>query len=400
MDRITLEEAVRRMCEERMVADTEEISIHDCIGRVLAEDFVAQITQPPFPRSAMDGYAVRSEDIKEASKGHPVCLHVQERVCAGDEPAHLSGNGYAIRIMTGAVIPESADCVVKQEDTDYGEEIVHIFASAERNQNCCPAGEDYYVGEKLIEKGSVLNAYAVAVLAGNGVETVRVRKKLKAAIISSGDELMKPGQPLRPGKIYDTNRFFLESRCIQFGCEVVFAETVGDSKDEIQDAIQRALGRADFIITTGGVSVGQKDLIPEVVSGYHNTEVLFHGVNIKPGMPTLFALMEGKPFLGLSGNPYSAFAVFELMGKPMIAKMQGKKDCMHEIRYARLENGFLRARPCRRIVRGYYDGEKVSLSKFQKNGQVKAGIESNCLVELDEGKESIPADARVKIYLL
>ena len=400
MDRITLEEAIERMCYERTMTDAEEVSIHDCIGRVLAEDFVARITQPPFPRSAMDGYAVHSEDIIEASKDHPVCLKVQGKVCAGDEPAILSENGHAIRIMTGAPIPEGADCVVKQENTDYGEEIVRVFAPVERNQNCCPAGEDFYTGEKLIEKGTVLNAYAVAVLAGNGVETVRVRKKLKAAVISSGDELIQPGKPLSPGKIYDTNLFFLRARCMQLGCEVVQAETVGDREDEIHDAIQRAVEKADLIITTGGVSVGQKDLISEVVSKHKNTEVLFHGVNIKPGMPTLFAIVEGKPFLGLSGNPYSASAVFELMGVLLIAKLQGKREYTHKVQYAKLENGFSKARPCRRIVRGCYDGEKVILSKFQKNGQVRAGINSNCLVELEEGKECVPADAMVKIYLL
>ena len=400
MDRITLEEALERMCGDRKSKETEEIPIHECIGRVLAEDFMAQIMQPPFPRSAMDGYAVRAEEIKGASKEHPVCLKVQRKVCAGDEPAILSESGHAIRIMTGAPIPEGADCVVKQEETDYGEEVVKVFASAERNQNCCPAGEDFYTGEKLIEKGSVLNAYAVAALAGNGAETVRVRKKLTVALISSGDELIQPGKPLTPGKIYDTNLFFLRARCIQLGCELVLAETVGDREDEIQGAIEKAIEKADLIITTGGVSVGQKDLIPEIVSHWENTEVIFHGVNIKPGMPTLFALMEGKPFLGLSGNPYSASAVFELMGVILIAKLQGKSAYTHKIRYAKLENGFSKARPCKRIVRGYYDGEKVILSKFQKNGQVRAGIYSNCLVELEEGNECVPADAIVKMYLL
>lgn len=398
MKRLTLEQARQYMTSGAEAVGTEWVSVYDSIGRVLSEDITAAMGQPPFPRSAMDGYALRWEDVQGASRENPAVLRVAGRLCAGDEGMPLGKEGVAIRIMTGAVIPPDANCVIRQEDTDYGEEWVKIFAEGRPQMNCCPAGEDFAQGEKLASAGMLVDAYLASSAASAGMAALPVRRRVKVALISSGEELCLPGEPLSPGKIYDSNRVYLTARCRHFGCDVVLSKTVGDDKEAIAGNLKEALAAADYVITTGGVSVGQKDLMPGIIKNYPGAEPGFHGILVKPGMPTLFARICGRPVLSLSGNPYSAAAIFELLGVPLLHALQGRRDAGPFMRTAVLAEAFPKKRPCLRIVRGYYDGEKVLVAAGQKNGQMKAGIGTNCLVLLPAGTAPIPAGETVKVY--
>lgn len=400
MERLTLEQARQCMAAGQKPVGAERVPVCDSVGRVLAEEITAAMTQPPFPRSAMDGYALRWEDIRGASRACPVTLRVTGRLCAGDAGMVLGEKNTAIRIMTGAMIPEGANCVIRQEDTDYGEMQVQIFAEGKEQMNCCPAGEDFQKGERLAPAGMTVDAYLAATAAAAGMESLPVRRKVRVAVISSGEELCTPGEPLLPGKIYDSNRVYMTGRCRQFGCDMVLSETVGDEENAIAGALEDALSLADFVITTGGVSVGQKDLLPKIIKNYRDAELGFHGISVKPGMPTMFARVLGKPVLSLSGNPYSAAAIFELLGVPLLHVLQGRKETGLPVRTAVLADTFPKKGPTPRIVRGFYDGQKVMVSSMQKNGQLRAGIGSNCLVELPAGTGSVYAGEPVKTYLI
>ena len=190
---ITLEEAQERLMACVHPVMPEKVGLLESIDRILAEDVYAAISQPPFERSAMDGYAVRSSDLKTSDRCHPVCLKVIDRVCAGEVTDKKVQEGEAIRIMTGAMIPEGADCVVKQEDTDYGEEDVKIYLSLDKHINCCPIGEDFHRGDCLGRKGERIDAYMIASMASGGIDKVSVWRKIRVAIITTGEELMMPG---------------------------------------------------------------------------------------------------------------------------------------------------------------------------------------------------------------
>lgn len=395
---ITLEEAQKIVCEHAAVVEYETMPAVFCVGRILAEDVTAQMDQPPFPRSAMDGYAVRSEDTKGASASHPVRLKVSGRIYAGDRTGEEAAPGEAVRIMTGGAIPKGADCVVRQEDTDRGTDIVELYKELEPWTNYCQKGEDFQAGECLAEKGSSMDAYAIGAVSAAGIRELRVYRRIRAAIVTTGDELCMPGEPLKSGKIYDSNMAYLMARLMQAGCEISGTYMAGDKKETICESIRRAGENSDFIITTGGVSVGEKDLIPGVME-LIGAEILFHGIALKPGMPTMFSVLDGIPVLSLSGNPYSASTMFELLAKPLMAAMGGAKDTGLKVRTGIMSNDFYKRSPRRRVLRGIYDGANVLVPERQTNGQLKAGIGTNCFVDVSAGTESLKAGDRVKIFL-
>lgn len=396
---ITLEEARELICGATPPVGSERLPLVACIGRVLAEDFTALMDQPPFPRSAMDGYAVRSEDTVGACGIQPVCLEVESKVCAGDMASVALSPGKAVRIMTGGVIPKGADCVIRQEDTDYGEEMVRIYREAVPWMNYCRKGEDFSKGELLAEAGNTVDAYTVAVAAAAGRDALCVCRRIKAAVITTGDELCMPGETLGDGKIYDSNMAYLHSRLIQSGCVASGIYAAGDDLEQICKTVMRAKETSNLVITTGGVSVGQKDLIPQAMEQM-GADILFHGIAIKPGMPTMFSMLQGVPVLSLSGNPYSASAIFELLAQPLFAKMQGKKGSVLAKRTAVLQNDYNKKSPARRILRGIYDGSGVHVPAEQSNGQMKAGIGSNCLVDIPAYSDRLKAGERVQIIMV
>lgn len=398
MTRIAIEDAQKLVFQEGIPVETEYCPVSECAGRVLAEDLTSAIPQPPFARSAMDGYALREADIKDACQEQPVILKVIYKTCAGDPPGRRLLSGECVRIMTGAVLPEGADCVIRQEDTDEGESRVRIYSGGRAQQNCCAAGEDFKPGDILARAGDRMDAYIAAAAVAAGRTELLVRRRLRAAIVTTGEELAEAGSALLPGKIYNSNLTYLQVRLVQEGCEVVYCRRTGDERSVIAAAVREAVKTADFVVTTGGVSVGQKDQLPYVMEEL-GARILFRGISLKPGMPSMGAMLEKTPVLCLSGNPYSAFAVFELLIRPLKAGFLG---CT-EYHYTRVQtiaaSGFSKPSKTRRLLRGCYDGRTVSLSGKQQNGQLTGGIGCNCLADIPADSEAVQSGDVVEIIL-
>ena len=401
MSGLILEQAQNLLLERvNMIKDAEEITLWDAGGRVLAKDIYAEHDQPPFPRSPLDGYAVRSADISTASKDHPVRLRVLEEVDAGHVGSRCVEPGTAVRIMTGAPIPDGADCIVGQEDTDYGEETVEVYEPIGSYENYCYAGEDYKAGTKILGEGLLLGAVEVGILASLGLEGVSVYRSPKAAVITTGDEIILPGEELAGGKIYDSNLYTLVTRLRMWGMEVTAKERVGDDAAFAAERIREAAGNADLVITTGGVSVGKKDIMHEVVK-LLGCETIFWKIAVKPGMPTLCAQYQGKLLICLSGNPYGATVNLELLVRPLLCKMSGRPDLKIRRVRAVTVSTFPKMSRVTRYVRGYYENGKVRIP----DGSNASGILStmcgcNCLIEIPAGTSRLERGDTADIILL
>ncbi len=355
--------------------------------------------EAPCPVFPLDGYALRAADSAGACRERPVSLWVVGKLYAGQESRVSLAPGQAVRLMTGSMIPSGADCVLRQEDTDEGEDVVQIYQELRPYSNFCRRGEEYGAGGLLLPAGCVVDPTGAAVAAGAGFADLPVRRRLRAAVVSTGDEVQQPGRPLRPGKIYDSNTTYLSARLRQLGVDVVRRASVPDDLDRTVAELARCAGMADLILTTGGVSVGQKDLL-EAAARKFGAEIVFHGISMKPGMPTLLAVRGRTLLLGLSGNPFSAAVPFELLLRPALHKMTG--DPRHQLRRAaaRAENGFSRRSPSRRFLRGVCRDGAVSLPGAQSNGQMRSMIGCNCFVDLPAGTERIrPGDSVEIIWL-
>ena len=394
---ITVEQAIEYMEEHVHTVESESVPILRSIGRILSQDVIARVSQPPFDRSPLDGYAVRAADISGASPKTPVILQVVDKLYAGENAAFSVGTRQAIRLMTGSMIPEGADSVIRQEDTDEGEELVQVYAPCKGN--ICYRGEDFREGSLLLPTGTRIDAAAVTVAASSGLTDLVVFRKVRTAILSIGDELLQPGKPLLPGKIYDSNRCYLASRLEQLGTEAVRTGTVGDDLDEIVGFLRNACKTADLVITTGGVSVGQKDLVEKAL-GALGADIIFHGISMKPGMPTLFAVKDGTPILGLSGIPFSAAVAFELLVHPVLAKMAHDGVLRQKTLVAVAANGFAKGSPSRRFLRGIFEDGAVTIPAAQSNGQMKAMVGCNCLVDIPAGTGELKPGDRIKVILI
>ncbi len=401
MSGLILEQAQNLLLERvNMIKDAEEITLWDAARRVLAKDIYAEHDQPPFPRSPLDGYAVRSGDISMASKDHPVRLRVLEEVDAGHVGSKCVESGTAVRIMTGAPIPDGADCIVGQEDTDYGEETVEVYEPIGSYENYCYAGEDYKAGTKILGEGLLLGAVEIGILASLGLDRVTVYRSPKAAVITTGDEIVLPGEELAGGKIYDSNLYTLVTRLRMWGMEVTAKERVGDDAAFAAERIREAAGNADLVITTGGVSVGKKDIMHEVVK-LLGCETIFWKIAVKPGMPTLCAQYQGKLLICLSGNPYGAAVNLELLVRPILCKMSGRPDLKIRRVRAVTESTFSKMSRVTRYVRGYYENGSVRIP----DGSNASGILStmcgcNCLIEIPAGTQRLEAGDEAVIVRL
>lgn len=397
--RISLEQALDILKDYITPGKTERKSLEECLGLVLAEDVMAQLDMPPFSRSAQDGYAFRSKDSEGASKEHPVRLKVTGKIYAGDFPKKEVNPGEAIRIMTGAMIPAGADCVLRQEDTDEGEEIVQIYKETEAGCSICFKGEEYKKGHILLRAGTKIDAAALAVASGNGIMELPVYARVKAAVVSSGSEVVEPGTPLTPGKIYNTNTIYMKARLKQLGANVVMTRTVGDELGIMREALNEAASQSELVVTTGGVSVGQKDLTEEALLSI-GAKILFHGIAVKPGMPTLAAEKNGVLFLGLSGNPFSAAIPFEMFVREILAVKMGDPDLKLRKETLTAVTGFSKDSRKRRFLRGKADGKEVWLPDQQANGQMRSMVGCNCLIDIPAGSGPVKAGDRVEVFWL
>ena len=397
--RISLEQALNILMDHVTHGKTERKTLEDCLGLVLSEDVYALLDMPPFSRSAQDGYALCSKDSIGATGENPVKLKVTGKIYAGDHLDVQVRPGEAVRIMTGAMVPAGADCVLRQEDTDEGEDVVQIYKEVEPGCSICFKGEEYKKGHTLLHEGTKIDAAALAVASGNGIMELPVYRRVKAAVVSSGSEVVEPGTPLTPGKIYNTNTVYMKARLHQLGAQVMMSRTVGDELEIMEDALKEAANQAELVITTGGVSVGQKDLTEEALLSI-GAEILFHGIAIKPGMPTLAAEKDGVLFIGLSGNPFSAAIPFEMFVREILSLKMGDPDLKLRRETLTAVTGFSKNSRRRRFLRGKAEGKEVWLPDQQANGQMRSMVGCNCLIEIPAGSGPIKAGDKVEVLWL
>ena len=398
---LEVEQALETALRYCRVTEPETCPIGDCADRILAEDMRAAVNSPPFRRSAMDGFAVRSEDLWGASERRPVVLTVRGCNDAGSPVIRHIRKGEAAQIMTGGVLPEEADAVVKQEIVELRGQDTAVFSAPSKPGDCfSPIGEDLQEGEILAHAGETVDASALAAGAAAGLSMLSVRKQVRSAVICTGDELTLPGKPLGEGKIYGSSHLYLTTRLRQCGCADAKAYFAGDDPSGIAKMIRRQIEKgAQLIVTTGGVSVGRKDYLPAVIDMIGG-EILFHGIDIKPGMPSMLSKAGETLILSLSGNPYSCACIFELIGRPVIAAMLGKQCVRDKVLQIPSADSYNKRSQVRRILRGRFDGVCVHFSSRQRNGQMAAGIGCNCLIDIPAGNEGIREGDNVRVILL
>lgn len=323
---LSVKEARQQMLETIPVLPSERRRILNCTGYVLAEALRATENIPPFDNSAMDGFAVHAADVQDASEAKPAVLSVVETIAAGYAPTKQVAPGQAARIMTGAMMPEGADAVVMQEVTQREADEVKIFESVDETDNVRFTGESVKRGEQVMERGKHLRPPEISMLASLNCAEVRVHRKPTVAIVSTGDELTPLGKPLEPGKIRDSNRYGLYAQVQEAGGIPIDMGIAPDDEAETERIFRASLAEADTLITSGGVSVGEHDVVKSVLGKLG--EINFWRVAMKPGKPQAYGIANGKPIFGLPGNPVSSLVVFELFVRPALLKMAGHTDLL------------------------------------------------------------------------
>ena len=375
-----------------------ESPLLDALGLVLAEDVAADRDVPPFRNSAMDGYAVRGDDVGSA----PVELRVVGELAAGEFPDREVGTGEAMRIMTGAPLPEGADTVVRVEDTDNATDIVTITAVTPTGVAVRQAGEDLRKGEGILAAGTVLRAAEIGLLASVGRARILVRKRPRIAVFSTGDEIADLEAPLGRGQIRDSNRYSLASAIRATGAEPWVRGIVPDSPDALRAALREGVA-ADAIVTSGGVSVGDHDHMKPVLAELGTID--FWAIAIRPGRPLAFGeLKEGDrrvPIFGLPGNTVSALLTFEMFVRPALLRMQGRVNVARPTTRARLLEPVDKPEFLRVFARGIHDPEAgtVRLTGPQGSGILRSMSLANCLIDLPVGPSRIEKGEIVDVIL-
>jgi len=303
---------------------TEEISLLEAYNRVLAEDVASAWDIPPFNRSTVDGYAVKAEDTFGAEENQPVKLRVCGVVNVGEPPKISVAKGEAAEIATGAPIPEGADAVVMIEDADRENDKLSVYSAVTKDENVMKKGTDIKKGETVLKAGQVLGSREIGVLAALGIAKVKVHVVPSVAVLSTGAEVTELGKKLPLGKIYDINAYSLSAAVLESGGKPVYLGVVPDDKIELRKALERALACANMVITSGGVSVGPKDLMPQTVDSLGKPGLIVCGIAVKPGKPTTIAWIGRKPVFSLPGHPTSALLMFHLLVRPVIQLLSGK----------------------------------------------------------------------------
>jgi molybdopterin molybdotransferase len=378
---IPVDEALDHLLGDvQMQRATERVKLDSALGRILAEQPVSLVDVPPQDNSSMDGYAVAIDSLNGSE---PTILQLSQRIAAGDDPQPLLA-GTVARIFTGAEVPAGADAVIMQEKVTQDETGVHLPAHVERRQNIRPRGQDLKAGELLHPIGKKLQPADIGVLASAGINEVSVYQPLKVAVLSTGDELVEPGDPIAAGKIYNSNRAMLNALIQQLGMQVVDLGKVSDTLEATKQALRQAAQTADLIISTGGVSVGEEDHIKSAVDSLG--ELNMWRIKLKPGKPLAYGRVLDKPIFGLPGNPASALITFSLFARPYLLKLQGG-NVEPTLRF-KVTSGFehLKAGTREEYMRGVYENGTVTRFTNQSSGMLSTASRANGLIV-------IPVDA-------
>jgi len=302
---------------------SESVSLLNAHNRVLAEDIVSTFDIPPFDRSTVDGYAVKAEDTFGAEENLPIQLRSAGAISVGEPPAINIKKGEAAEIVTGAPVPNGADAVIMVENSDRKNHIVEIFSPVAKNENVMRKGTDIREGETLLRRGQVLGSREMGVIAALGKAVIRVFPLPTVAVLSTGGEVTQPGLDLPPGKIYDINAFSLAGAVLESGGKPIYMGVAPDERTKLLETLEKAMLSADIVVTSAGVSVGPKDMIPQILDSLGKPGLIFSGIAVKPGKPTTMALIGKKPIFALPGHPASALLMFHLIVQPVIQKLAG-----------------------------------------------------------------------------
>ena len=394
---IPFDEALRRVLDAAVPIDrTEVLPIADADGRVAAEDVTARIDVPPFNRAAMDGYAVRSVDTQGATADAPRALVCLGQILAGQVPAYEVGGGDCVEIATGAPVPAGADAVVMVEHTNREADTVRVMAAAAPGQHIGRRGSDLGAGQRAVRIGDVLSPARIGAIAATGGTHVRVFARPSVAILSTGNELAAPGGPLQPGQIYDVNRFTLDAVIRRHGGTTTSLPAAADVVATLAEALRTAAEGHDIILASGGSSVGTRDLLRDALAGCG--DVIFHGIAVKPGKPTLFGCIGRAVVFGMPGNPTSCLSNAYMLLVPFLRQT------------ARLPAWTPRRvrRPlARRIVsvagrHQFYtvrivDGQAVPA--FKGSGEITSLAEADGYIEIPADRDAIESGTEVEVVL-
>lgn len=401
---ISVPEAQARIVEAVSPFPCQALALAEAWGRVLTKPINASIPSPVFDNSAMDGYALRAADTAAAGPGSPVSLFVAATVPAGICLKSPLKPGEAMRIFTGAKIPEGADAVVKQEDVERAGEAIRLSRPVSGGENIRRRGEELEIGAEILGPGRPLQAAALALLAGFGFERVEVHAAPRVGILVTGSELVPPGVPLEPAQIYESNSFGLNAALQELGLVPAFAERCRDRREDLQWALAEGLQRADFLIVTGGVSVGDFDFVKEAAADAGVREV-FWKVRQKPGKPVFFGKKEeGKCLFGLPGNPASALVCFYEYVRPALLRALGARKLFLPALRLPLAQGLKKKPGLRHFLKARADlgGAPPSLHILEGQGShlMRSFAAANALAVLPEEGESWAAGDLVEAHLL
>ena len=400
MELLELEHAVEVLLSYVKTPQTERVPLMEAAGRTAAEDVYAAISNPPFDRSPLDGYTFAAACVAGATAERPVRLRVVGEECAGEFYAGTVGAGETVRIMTGGAIPAGCDCVIRQEDVREDGDAILVPFPLRAHENYCDAGEDVRAGTHIIRKGQTLRAADLAVLASQGHTEAAVYRRPRVAVASTGDELLPPGEALRPGKIYNSNLFLIAARLKELGLDPV---VLGILPDDVEEAAREIAAHAEGIglfLTTGGVSVGKKDIMHGVVPAM-GAERIFWRVNMKPGAPASAYTRGDMLGIALSGNPFAAYATFELLARPGLARMRGCDEVQLRRTRAKLADAFPKECLGRRFLRARMgDDGLVYLPDQHESGTLYSAAGCDAFVDVPEGTPPLAVGTTVDVVLL
>jgi molybdopterin molybdotransferase len=386
---------------------SEKIGIEESLHRVLSEDIPSPINLPEFPRSTVDGFALKAKDTYGTSEKNPAILRMIGEIPMGQVSDIEVKDGEAVKVATGGMVPKGADAVEMLEYTEWVDShTLHAFKPIPPLENVIQVGEDVKAGEVVLHRGHLIRPQDIGLMAGIGKTEVHVFLRPKVAVISSGDEIVPIENVPKPGEIRDINRYTIVSMVEEIGGIPFFLGIAKDRFDDLEEKIELGLKDTDMVVITGGSSVGTLDLTGEVLQTFPETEILGHGVSIRPGKPTLLADINGKPFLGLPGHPVSAMVIFHFFGKPILKILSGLSSDVvwHQIK--------IKAKAARNIpsVPGREDYVRVKLEEregtfwahpiFGKSGAISNLVRANGLIRIGINEEGLEEGEEAEVILL
>ncbi len=400
---ISIEKAKEVLDSQPLKPELEEVPILESLDMILGQDIKSTMNMPPFDRSPLDGYALRSEDTQAATHENPITFQVIDNIQAGYVSDKIIGENQAIRIMTGAKIPQGADAIIAYEKTDFTKDQVKLFNCLKPQSNIVKMGEDMGIGDLVIEKGKKISPADIGIMATLGISKVKVIKKPIIGILATGDELVDVEEDIGDGKIRNSNSYTLASQVKKLGGQPLIFGICKDDIETITKNLNNMIDKCHMIITTGGVSVGDADVVKEAFQEIGG-QLLFWKVNMKPGTPIAVAIHKNKLLFGLSGNPAAAAITFEQFVRPSILRLRGiKNNHLMEVE-TKLLNDFTKTSPQNRFVRGrtfYKDGEFFTeLPDKHSSGVLSSLSATNSLFLVESNKGPYFKGDKVQVQLL